>query len=164
MVLFMGNKNIIVIFLFSIILFDCTAQQHKKKSKTKLKQGFIEMKKTVCYGRCPVYSIKITSEGKAIYYGEKNVDKVGHYEKILTTEQTKELFDAFNKTDFWKFQEEYKGKVTDVPSTIITYNYDGKSKTVTAQWDAPEEFKNLASLVEKVVDLEGWNKIEIRNN
>lgn len=156
----MKNKIVIVFFLLSIILIDCTAQPHKKKSKTKLKQGFIEMKKTVCYGRCPVYSIKITSEGKAIYDGEKNVDKVGHYEKTLSPEQTQELFDAFNKTDFWKFQKEYKGKVSDVPSTIITYNYDGKSKTVTAQWDVPEEFKNLASLVENVADSEGWNKGE----
>ena len=53
-----------------------------------------EMKKTPCYGQCPVYTIKISKNGKGLFEGTKNVDNIGTYRFRLSGKEIDELIET----------------------------------------------------------------------
>ncbi|MCK9401477.1 MAG: DUF6438 domain-containing protein [Bacteroidales bacterium] len=50
-------------------------------SKSKNISGFqtITLKRTMCYGTCPVYDMEISANGEVNYNGEAFVEKMGHH-------------------------------------------------------------------------------------
>ena len=120
---------------------------------------FIELKKDPCFGFCPVYTIKITGEGKATFNGLRNVKKEGVWYQTLSPEATTGLFSAFEKAGYWNFKDEYTAQVTDLPTTWTTFKAKGKTKTIKNYYGAPDELKALEEMVAKIAESEeGWKK------
>jgi hypothetical protein len=118
---------------------------------------YIELKKDPCFGFCPVYKIKITGDGKAVYNGKKNVEKEGVWYRTLSAEQTKALFKAFEEADYWSFRDEYTAQVTDLPTTWTTFSLGEKNKTIKDYYGAPKELKALEEMVAQIAEEEdGW--------
>jgi hypothetical protein len=157
----MNMNRVLSLLIFVLLVTSFVAAPSKKKSKKKLKEGYIEMKKTVCYGRCPIYTVRISTDGQATYEGEKNVMKHGKFVKTFSASEVNALFDQFNKSDILNLKDEYDDKrISDLPSTIITYNYNGKTKKIVDRYNGPEELKTLEGLIEQMADSEGWKKEE----
>jgi len=85
------------------------------------------------------------------------VTKLGKHQKQLTKKELNALFNAFDKASFFDFKNEYAGPMADLPTTYITYqdNHEQK-KTITDNWQAPQELKTLEKLVDEVANSEGW--------
>jgi hypothetical protein len=145
----------IYLLFYLFFLMSCKSSQVKNNYKN----SFIEMEKTPCYGWCPVYKISVSGEGKAVYEGKRNVDKLGKFEKQLSVEETKHLFDAFEASNFTDFKSEYTDQVTDLPTTYLTFSHRGFSKKIKDYYNAPSELKKLEKLVEEVANLEGWTEV-----
>jgi hypothetical protein len=130
-------------------------------SKEKFENSKIEMKKTECYGTCPVYQITISGTGKALYEGRKHVKKTGKFEKQLSSQETKRIFKAYEASNFTDFREEYNDKdLMDLPTTYLTFTHRGFSKTIKDYYNAPQELKKLEKMVEEVADSEGWTEMK----
>lgn len=113
-------KNTGLLFAFAILMVACGAKKYDATSS-------IEIKKDPCFGFCPVYSFTIDGTGYATFIGERNVEKTRKWTRTLSPEETSSLFQIFENSIFWDFEEEYTDAVTDMPTTWITFKHQGRT-------------------------------------
>ena len=118
----------------------------------------ISMKKTMCYGQCPVYEIEIYNDHTAKYIGEKNVDNVGEFIATLPEERYNTILQQFKNASFFEFEKEYRAAVSDLPTTYLFFSYEGKSKKVMDYYGAPKSLKALEKMVVELVNELKWEK------
>lgn len=142
-------KNIIVLFLliFNLNIFS-------------QEQPTIVIQKTSCYGKCPVYEMKIFKSGKIILKGEKNMDKIGNYVTKISKKELKSLIRNFDQIDFFNINDEYTARITDLPTTYLSFNNKNQSKTIKDYHGAPKELKDLEKRIENYLQLSSWKKNE----
>lgn len=115
----------------------------------------IAFEKTPCYGRCPVYKVKVYASGFATYEGMNFVEKMGLYSTHFTQTQIENIYQDALKINYFALDAEYNNpNVTDLPSTISEINYNGKANRIRARMGVPDKLKrfheNLAvTLLEK---------------
>ncbi len=135
-------------------------ENEKKNQQTKINTNkpMITLQKTSCYGKCPVYIIEIYENGIIKLNGIKNLDKIGFYTKSITQQEVESLRKEFLNANFFDFMDEYTSKKTDLPTTYISFEHEGKFKKIKDYSDAPEELRKLERLIENIVNSEGWKK------
>lgn len=149
----------ILFFLLSFVLF--SAQKCENQPGSYGPDTYVEMKKSGCFGTCPIYTIRIDGSGKASYKGDRFVVKTGNYTKQFTEKQTEGLMQAFENVDFWSFEDEYLADITDLPYTFLTFSQGGKTKKITLYYHVPDQLTALANLVSSFADSEGgWEATE----
>ena len=121
---------------------------------------YFEMEKTPCFGRCPVYILKIYANGNAVLTGKQNLDKIGDYKKNIGGEKVKELVSAFEAAGFFKMEDQYLSKATDLPTTWVTFRNNGKSKKIRDYHNAPQELKELEQMLHELTEQDGWEKLD----
>ena len=146
--------NAILMLLVSFSIISCSGT--KTISEEDL---LIEMKRTPCYGFCPVYTLKIGKNGKGLFEGVENVEKTGRFSFSLTSEELQELEDAFLQINFYQLQNIYNADVSDLPTTYLTYIKDGKRKKIMDYYGAPEELRTLENRIETLVLSKKMRKI-----
>ena len=119
----------------------------------------IELKRTPCYGFCPVYTLKIDKNGKGLFDGVENVEKIGSFSFSLSQDELVALENAFLQVDFYQLKNIYDGLVSDLPTTYITYNKDGNRKKIMDYYGAPEELRTLENRIETLVFSKKMRKI-----
>ena len=119
----------------------------------------IEMKRTACYGTCPVYTLKIGKNGKGLFEGLENVENTGQFSFSLSRDELVGLENAFRQIDFYHLQRIYDAPVSDLPTTYITYNKDGNRKQIMDYYGAPEGLRELENRIETLVLSKKMRKI-----
>lgn len=110
----------------------------------------ISIRKTPCFGDCPVYSLDIDKDGKVVYNGIQYVLKKGKHEFKLTDKQLKKVNDILSEKDFSEFKKAYDDpRITDLPSTFITRN--GKQIKIRLWKDIPDELINVHEYIEGIL-------------
>ena len=112
----------------------------------------IAFEKTPCFGRCPVYKIKVYGSGFATYEGLNFAERMGLYSTRFGEEEIRNIFNLAEAADYRGFQNEYDDRrVTDLPSTISVLVFQGERHRVKSRLGAPEHVKmfheNLAELL-----------------
>jgi hypothetical protein len=151
-------KRILVLFIVISLLPFCST----KKASTSADYVVFSLRKTECKGKCPVYYMEIFKSGKAVFEGKKNTDKIGSYTRQIDKSIIEKLIVDFNQAGFFGFHDEYTSKITDLPSTYISFRNNGTSKTIRDYAAAPNELKRLEKLIEQFVDEAGWEKDDIK--
>ena len=150
------------LFFLSFILWfvGCSSSQ-KQVDKTEFSKDnpVIKMEKTNCYGRCPVYSLEIRGNGKVLLEGKENLSKIGKYILRIDEDEIARVIKAIDESGFWGMNDEYDGRVTDLPSTYISVEYNGKSKSIKSRFKAPKELDDLEDLLSEYLQRFGWEKI-----
>ena len=150
-------KKLLLLF-FAISLFTA-CKTAKQTSETNI--AFLTLEKTMCRGQCPVYSLSIFENGIAKYVGKQNVVKIGSFEKTLSNAEIQRLKTTFNQADFFNFEDEYTAKITDLPSTYISYTLNGRTKKIRDHYGAPDSLKQLEELLVAVAESQdGWQLSE----
>ncbi len=119
----------------------------------------IELKRTACYGSCPVYTIKIDKNGKGLFEGVENVEKIGRFRFSLSQDELMEIEIAFQEVDFFQLKKIYDAQVSDLPTTYISYNKDGNRKKIMDYYGAPEKLRTLENNIETLVLTKKMKKI-----
>ena len=145
-----------IVALLGIALIACKSSQ----SNNTQEEALISMEKTRCMGACPVYKIEIYKDGKVLLDAEENLTLKGRYEARLTDEEVNEFIKAFEEKDFFGFEDSYKSKMSDLPTTYIAFRHEGKSKKIMDYYNAPEELKELEKKVASLVDDLDWKKMK----
>jgi hypothetical protein len=157
--------KLILLSSFLFLLAPCNASKKTTVTQTENKSSdpktaVITFHRTVCFGTCPAYTLTINGEKKtATYKGEKNVDKIGEYEKGISESELANFISAFEKHHFFELKDSYSSAATDLPSKVTTYTIDGKTKKVDDMEKAPSDLKELENLLENYANSEGWKKI-----
>ena len=128
----------------------------------KLKSGgdslFASIKRTPCYGRCPIYEAKIYKTGFVIYEGKRFVDKEGVFITRFTSDQLLEISQKANDLQFFKLNDEYDSPVTDFPTTYTSINNGEITKMVKNRVGGPENLKALESFMDEMLNTASWTK------
>lgn len=144
--------------LVALLLLVISCNQQKLDPGADETLPLITMEKTVCYGTCPVYQIRIYSNGMADYIGEMHVQKIGLYRKQLPAETISGLIRSFQDAGFWSLQDEYVAEITDLPTTYLSFQYQGKYKKVKDMIHAPQQLVDLENQIAAIADAPGWEK------
>lgn len=146
-----------LVLLIAVILTATSCKTKKEATQTDSKP-IITFQKTSCYGKCPVYSLEIFANGKIKFKGEKNIDKIGNYNKTISKKEIEKLKESFISAGFFDLKDEYTSKKTDLPTTFIAFENKGQYKKIKDYSDAPEVLNNLEKMIEDIVNAEGWEK------
>lgn len=119
-------------------------------------ESFIAVKTGGCYGTCPIYEFTINGNGQANYKGNRFVDVEGEKSKTFSSTETNALFAAFERADYWSFENEYSAAVTDLPSTFLTYSHGGQTKKIRLYFDVPDKLVGLSKLTKSFANSEKW--------
>lgn len=124
----------------------------------------ITLERTACFGFCPIYKITIHGDGTVEYDGERNVTVTGHQTSQLTQAQLAELVAAFQQAGYFDLKENYTAPVTDLPSTITSFSFEGRSKLITnyggctidSSERAPQALCDLEAKIDSLANSAQW--------
>ncbi len=117
-------------------------------------------KKTPCYGTCPTYEVKFYTDGKVIWYGFSNVERLGLYEARVDQQVFRDIKNKSEEVDFYSFYSEYprENKVVDLPTTITYIRFGDMEKQVRNTHDAPESLTEFENFLETLINGLTWRK------
>jgi len=145
------------IFIISIIL---SCGINKKSTLNKKKDIIISLERTPCYGSCPIYKMSIYSDGTALYYGKRFVNKIGSYSFRVSKETIEYILNKAIEINFFQLEDQYTENISDLPKTI-TYIKNGKEKKkIVNYYGAPKKLREFESLVDGCIDYRKMIKIE----
>lgn len=140
---------------FLAFFFSCNTTQEIPSDLSTLKKE-ISMDKNPCFGTCPYYTLTIYENGIASFDGKKDVDKLGLHVKKLTAKEYEGVHRAFESSNFFELKDNYPSDLADLPKTVITYQKDGKSKSVTGDIARPSIVLGLDKILTQIAESDGW--------
>ena len=77
--------------IFALLSINVACKTKKTTTIDNKKVLLVGIKRGACYGTCPVYEMKIMSDGRVSYKGIVHVSKKGDYEGMLSKTELQEL-------------------------------------------------------------------------
>ena len=120
---------------------------------------FASIKKSFCYGTCPVFEMRIYNSGYTEFDGKANVEMMGLHITKLRTEDMILFIDKANEIKYMEMKDEYDNPgITDLPSTTTSIVMNGQRKTVRRRVDYPPEIKGYEQLFIDIMESKSWIK------
>lgn len=151
------KKNLLYIILIVIIgfLINCAGKKNLVNN-----EPIIILRTTACNGVCPVYTLKIFPDGKAMYIGESFTDKIGKYMGNVEKSKLEEIINKFDKIIFFELNDSYTSLMMDLPGKYITYYKNGNKKEILAYDKVPKELTKLIKEIEMLSENINWEKVD----
>ena len=130
--------------------------QNLKKLKLNRLDRVVEMTKSPCYGRCPVFTLVIYERGIASYEGKRNTPRLGLYVKKLDKETYDKLLSTFKKANVWQYDNIYRGMYPDAPTVSMSYHEEGDVKTIVGKDGRPYTLLELEAMLDDIANSDGW--------
>jgi hypothetical protein len=108
----------------------------------------ISLTRGACFGTCPIYRVTIHGDGSSIYDGERFVAVAGHREYQVPAASVAKLVADFEAANFFALEDEYRARVTDLPTYTLSITIGERSKTVV------DYFGRQIGMPQAVTDLE----------
>ncbi|HMO81528.1 MAG TPA: DUF6438 domain-containing protein [Pyrinomonadaceae bacterium] len=106
-----------------------------------------------CLGTCPVYSAEIYSDGTVVYVGEMFVEVVGVRRHRISEAKVRELIRAFEKADYFSLKSVYTAEITCLPTTVTSFEWEGRRKSVKNYFGAPRKLERLENAIDRIAGL-----------
>jgi len=121
----------------------------------------ITLTRSMCYGRCPVYKVSVSTKG-IVFDGEAFVAAEGRHTDTVDPSAVRELAKKFVAADFYSMRGEYRASVTDNSTYTLSISIDGHKKQVVdyvGQWvGMPAAIVELEDDVDALAQTERWIK------
>lgn len=140
----------IFLLLFVLASFNMMAQK---------KATYIKMERTACYGRCPVYTIEIFSNGKIKYTGTRNVANIGTFNYKVSAQKVKGIFSYIENNKITSLKNVYEEIASDLPRLNMKFLISKKIKNIQNAEAGPKYLEVIASKVDAV-----WNDLMEEKN
>ena len=138
-----------------VIFLSCKTTEKMGKSNI-----VIELEKTYCSGKCPVYKLQIAGNGVVTLEGFENIDKIGHFKSRLNKEQKNVLIHDFESINFFSLNDSYRSFMLDLPTTFISYTKNGQTKKIKAYDNVPKQLLSLIDKIDKLVYELDWTELK----
>jgi len=155
--------------LIALSLVSMACMVNKKTSEAQAAQAvsdqydYISMRRSACFGTCPVYTIHVEGNGLVTYSGEKFTEYEGIYEKQFETKQMNEFFAQVQALKLDTCQTRYKTLITDLPGIhfeVKLKNRDTAFRIDRAEF-GPMFLKNLAMNMDELFKIDdSWKRME----
>ena len=145
------------IYLLAILLlYSCAATKNYTQDDI-----LLSMKKSSCYGPCPVYEMKIYTNGFATLTAVEYLDLKGEFYTKLTGSKVKTLVSKFKEAGFFEMEGQYTSITKDLPTTWIYFTNEGRQKRIKDYDGAPESLKELENELSLLLESEDWKKKQV---
>jgi hypothetical protein len=164
----MSARRFKFVHAFALVVWAIAAGSAKAQVTTN-RFDWISLERTPCFGKCPVYSIRIGSDGTVLYDGMMHVTEMGDRVATVTAEELAFLNAAVRTAKFQAFNSTYasrrdgcKDVGTDAPGLKITIRQNSSEKSVfysAGCVGGPAEVTQviwLANTIDRVARTERW--------
>ena len=121
----------------------------------------ITLRRTVCYGRCPAYTVTVSTSG-IVFDGDAYVAAKGKHTAAVDPDAVRKLAARFIAADFYSMDSRYAASVTDNPTYVLSITIDGHKKEVVdyvGQWEGmPAVVVDLENAVDDLAQSLRWIK------
>jgi len=151
-------------FLIPIIIISLIAcAQTKKSAKSTAKKMDIEyvmMRRTACFGKCPIYNIELYKDGRIKYTGLRFVKDSGVYEKNIGAAAAEKIFDKMRAYRIDTCSEKYNMNITDLPGIYFNYTMNNEERKIINANFGPSFLRRLAEDIDVLGadNHTGWKK------
>ncbi len=117
------------------------------------------MKRTGCYGTCPVYQFQLQANGLATYQGKANVELEGKYTTQLSQQQVLELQLLAYDHNYFSLAKQYPTDgsfLADLPNTETMVLFRGRQRQVVNNHNAPRALVDFEKRLEAVIASLDW--------
>src|SRR5437773_2895614 len=97
----------------------------------------ITLERTACFGPCPVYSVRITGDGRVEYTGKQIVRVVCSATAQISRATVRDLADKFIKMGYFELDNAYYSSSDDISSTITSIQLGSRTKSVVRNVAGP---------------------------
>lgn len=123
----------------------------------------ITLERTMCYGPCPVYRVTFNKDGKAIYEGRNNVDKIGRYVGEVDLSDFEKMSELLERLKFGELNSDYSAdkENSELQTVITSVSYNQGEKCVSNHGDSgPMEIWAVEKVVDGIVQDIYWEEEE----
>tara|TARA_B100000497_G_C7476128_1_gene292802 strand:- start:162 stop:605 length:444 start_codon:yes stop_codon:yes gene_type:complete len=105
-----------------------------------------ELKKSGCYGTCPIFDIALYNDRIVKYHGKHFTENIGQFEWYISKENYEEIQAIIGKT--FNQSQSFNMNVQDLPTTKL---YIYKEIKIEFKGSCPKEFKKELNLIEQKI-------------
>jgi Domain of unknown function (DUF6438) len=121
----------------------------------------VTLRRGACFGTCPVYQVRLDSDGTVSWEGERFVERLGRYGGQIDAADFSRLASFIRRANFFEWEPEYAGNVTDLPDYNLTVTAGSQVKTVRQNGvDEPPDFWVIAALVDGLAERAGLTPVK----
>jgi hypothetical protein len=120
----------------------------------------ITLTRGACFGHCPIYMVSITGDGQVTYVGRNFVNVIGEQRATISPDAVRALLRRFDDVGFANLQDEYRARVSDLPTFTIALQRNGATKTVVdyagVSAGMPRAVRDLEAEIDRVANTAQW--------
>jgi Domain of unknown function (DUF6438) len=125
----------------------------------------ITLRRTSCFGTCPIYSLEIFEDGPLHFDGERFVAAIGPRDSQIAPSAANALIERFAKINYFDLQDVYESRqnpdgtiesISDLPTTYLSLRVGNRSKTIKDYAFAPDDLRTLELEIERVTNTHRW--------
>lgn len=121
----------------------------------------VTLRRGACFGTCPIYQVRLDSDGTVTWEGERFVERLGRYSGQIDAADFSRLAGFIRRANFFEWEPEYAGNVTDLPDYDLTVAAGSQVRTVRQNGiDEPPDFWVIAALVDGLAERAGLMPVE----
>lgn len=155
----MGNIGSFIA-TFAALLFAACAPVEAPAQPADADPVAITLSRTVCFGFCPDYTVTITGEGQVRYVGRHFVNVVGERTATIPAGDVQRLLARFDEIGFERLRDDYRGAMTDLPTTTVVLERGGGRKVVAdyggVSAGMPVAVRELQAEIDRVAGTAQW--------
>lgn len=154
------KKLPLILFIFGVTIGSIACKSRKAKIQDTY---YLEVSKTPCFGKCPIYTLSVFSDGNALLNAKRFMTLEGLY-KVKINADSLALLSACVKAVNWKeLEEEYLTGYSDLPSSELKYSSQA-GDTIFVRWEsekAPETLLKLGEKLESIQQNNSWHSLDL---
>lgn len=145
-----------LILLMNFLLGSCGT----KKLSSEIDES-IYLEKTGCLRGCAAYKVSVNKSGSAEFEGISNVARLGKYSLKLSSNENDIIWRLINQDSLLSLKDSYNYGAEDTQQQFLKYYSKGQLvKGVRYGPFPPHYIKKLEEELDRIVQQEGWHKIE----
>jgi hypothetical protein len=134
-------RKTFTIGLLLFVLSACSPSVYRELAETDQNQVELSIRRTECFGQCPVYSARFDlSAAKVFYQGERFVATMGIREEPLSEDQVTEIIKKIEAVRYAELED--------------VYDHGKRIKQVVHRTEAPEGLSSLEKLLDNVLKVQ----------
>lgn len=122
----------------------------------------LTLKRTACFGTCPVYTLSVFGGGSARFEGLAFTDVEGIAESRLSDDQMSAIASEIVSSDFFEYEQDDQCIVfaTDHPSVSLNIRWHGQERhaemNLGCEKRLPDPIPKLSQRIDEIVDTMQW--------
>jgi TonB family protein len=142
---------------------DCPSKKQAEPPTFRSDSDFVKLSRSACLGTCPAYEVTIAADGEVTWQGSAFVHSIGTGHSRISSDEAAALLRQFRVPKFWALCGGYDASVTDNPTTQISVEIGGRTKSV---WNyansAPPWLEEFEESIDAAADTHAWRHGDAR--